>query len=469
MPRSGFSSKVLGFTSSGVPFSATGGTITDSGGYRYHTFNSSGSFVVSSGSKTVEILAVGGGGAGGTTAYWGKTGQWYGAGGAGAGCYESKSVTTGTGSYPVLVGAGAVSGGTNGSPYNGNPSYISNLGGTTTYTIGSTGPAGGKIFWLPNGTTGTGTVITNQTGMYFEMAPVGAEVSRTFAETAYQSTRVSTTSDERGYGYHNTNSIIAQGNSNPATCAAKYCADYTLNGFSDWFLPSITELQIITNYYGSTNKTAAGISSLTGFAGYYWSSSSGTTTAYGSNGIGNSSGSQAKSNSFLVRPVRAFSTVGEVLAFGAGGMGGAHGDQGTMGGGMSMFFGGNVLTNANYGKIGGGGGAGGVGLDGTTSPYYEAVTAGGGGAGTTWNSFKSFGGGGGGGGGDNWSIADTTPGAGGSFGGGAGGTFVSGVPNSGTAGTANTGGGGGGAAYDSGLMVGGASGGSGVVIVRYPL
>ena len=42
----------------GATFSATGGTTTDSGGYRYHTFNSSGTFAVSAGTATGEVLAV---------------------------------------------------------------------------------------------------------------------------------------------------------------------------------------------------------------------------------------------------------------------------------------------------------------------------------------------------------------------------------------------------------------------------
>ena len=43
---------------------ATGGTITESGGYRIHTFTSSGDFVVSGGSLDVEYLLVAGGGGG---------------------------------------------------------------------------------------------------------------------------------------------------------------------------------------------------------------------------------------------------------------------------------------------------------------------------------------------------------------------------------------------------------------------
>ena len=46
--------------------SATGGTITTDGNYTVHTFTSSGTFTVTSGSGNVEYLVVGGGGGGGT-------------------------------------------------------------------------------------------------------------------------------------------------------------------------------------------------------------------------------------------------------------------------------------------------------------------------------------------------------------------------------------------------------------------
>ena len=55
-------------TAAGGGVSATGGTETDSGGYRYHTFTSSGSLVVSVGGS-VEYLVVGGGGSGGTNGF----------------------------------------------------------------------------------------------------------------------------------------------------------------------------------------------------------------------------------------------------------------------------------------------------------------------------------------------------------------------------------------------------------------
>ena len=98
----------------GVGFiSATGGTVTECGDYKIHTFTGPGSFVVSKGKGTVDYLVVAGGGGGGGCNR---------AGGGGAGGYrESKSPTapwtasplaTSTGidvvanTYPITVGNG---------------------------------------------------------------------------------------------------------------------------------------------------------------------------------------------------------------------------------------------------------------------------------------------------------------------------------------------------------------------------
>jgi len=80
-----------------VPVAATGGTITQSGGYTYHTFTTSGTFQVTGGSGgIVEYLVVAGGGGGG----------WDWAGGGGAGGYISGSATVSITSYSIVVGGG---------------------------------------------------------------------------------------------------------------------------------------------------------------------------------------------------------------------------------------------------------------------------------------------------------------------------------------------------------------------------
>jgi hypothetical protein len=76
-------------------FSATGGTVTDAGGYRIHTFTSDGTFAVS-GAGGVEVLVVAGGGGGGH--------QVGGGGGGGGVVYESSRFVSSN--VPVTVGAG---------------------------------------------------------------------------------------------------------------------------------------------------------------------------------------------------------------------------------------------------------------------------------------------------------------------------------------------------------------------------
>ena len=95
--------------------SATGGTITDVGGYRIHMFTSSGDFVVSGGNLDVEYLVVAGGGGGGANSIGG-------AGGGGAGgrlTTLGNPETWDAGTYPVVVGAGGAGATGNGAGANG--------------------------------------------------------------------------------------------------------------------------------------------------------------------------------------------------------------------------------------------------------------------------------------------------------------------------------------------------------------
>jgi hypothetical protein len=78
--------------------SATGGTVTDNGGYRIHTFTGSGTLTVTTGGS-VEVLVVGGGGGGGA-------GYSSGAGGGGGGVLHKTAHAVSAASYSIVVGAG---------------------------------------------------------------------------------------------------------------------------------------------------------------------------------------------------------------------------------------------------------------------------------------------------------------------------------------------------------------------------
>ncbi|MFA5780525.1 MAG: glycine-rich domain-containing protein [Elusimicrobiota bacterium] len=138
---------------------ATGGTITEVGGYRIHTFTSDGTFTINV-ATNVEVLVVAGGGGGGK-----------GGGGAGGLLYNPALAVT-AGGYSVTIGANgtAGSGGTGGSAGgNGGNSVFSSLtaiggggGGAHATDNASTGGSGGgggsdgSAFSPKSGTSGQG-------------------------------------------------------------------------------------------------------------------------------------------------------------------------------------------------------------------------------------------------------------------------------------------------------------------------
>ena len=87
---------------------ATGGNTTTSGNYKYHYFNSSGTFNITQGPvntpTAVDYIIIAGGGAGGTSAtnQYNRMG-----GGGGAGGYITGTFTGNAGSRSITVGGGA--------------------------------------------------------------------------------------------------------------------------------------------------------------------------------------------------------------------------------------------------------------------------------------------------------------------------------------------------------------------------
>ena len=152
-----------------VRFSASGGTTSESGSYTYHTFTSSGSFVIESGSIACEAFVVGGGGAGGTVST--PVGDQKGAGGGGGGAAVGPVGTLAAGSYTVAVGAGGAintsypTGGTGGTGGTssfapGQPYAITATGGAggsgNAFASGGGGAGGSGSGGSTNGTGGTG-------------------------------------------------------------------------------------------------------------------------------------------------------------------------------------------------------------------------------------------------------------------------------------------------------------------------
>ena len=121
----------------------SGGTISSSGGYRYHLFTSSGTFT-NTFSQQVEYLAVAGGGSGGKSAFGG--------GGGAGGLLQGTSSTLSATGYSIVIGAGA--------PPNGNGDNTTGLG-LTAVGGGQGGTYAGAGFAGGSGGGGGGDVTTS--------------------------------------------------------------------------------------------------------------------------------------------------------------------------------------------------------------------------------------------------------------------------------------------------------------------
>ena len=133
-----------------------------------------------------------------------------------------------------------------------NPSWNTNCTPTNSnvYLVGDTGPAGGKVFYL-----------SDNTGLHgLEAAPVDQS---TGAPWGCNGTSISGAQGTAvGTGAANTAAIVS--GCSDAGIAAKIADAYVLNGYTDWFLPSKDELNLL-----NLQSSVVG-----GFASsYYWSSS----------------------------------------------------------------------------------------------------------------------------------------------------------------------------------------------------
>ena len=168
---------------------------------------------------------------------------------------------------------------------------------TFTYKVGDTGPGGGIIFFVDRHDEYSGFT-------YLEVAPVSTQVQRTWA-TDVNSNRTTAVSgaDSKalGGGYQNTIDIVAQTGNIAATCAAKYCADLTSGGKSDWYLPSLAEIKMIYEVVHLNLGVGGFVSD------FYWSSSETTSTEAWLQGLFYGSRAKEQKN-FLtyVRPMRKF-------------------------------------------------------------------------------------------------------------------------------------------------------------------
>lgn len=139
--------------------SATGGTITTSGNYKYHTFTSSGTFSVTAApsGKFIDYIIVAGGGGAQTDA-----------GGGAGGVVEKLTQSISTGSFAVTLGAGGAIGVSGGdSIFNGQTAIGGGRGNSSG--VGASGGSGG------GGSTGGGAGLqpTSASGGYGNAGNIG--------------------------------------------------------------------------------------------------------------------------------------------------------------------------------------------------------------------------------------------------------------------------------------------------------
>jgi hypothetical protein len=168
------------------------------------------------------------------------------------------------------------------------------------YEIGGRGPAGGFVFYVTDG------------GLHgLEAAPV--DQSEGGAWGCYEDDVAEAIGTAIGTGAQNTEAIVSFecDDGSPAALAA---TGYELNGYSDWFLPSKDELNMMYHELADTDNsdTNSGVRDAGdpgGFAsGYYWSSSQASSFQAWDQSFGNGDqgGYGTKGIMLRVRAVRAF-------------------------------------------------------------------------------------------------------------------------------------------------------------------
>jgi len=175
-------------------------------------------------------------------------------------------------------------------------------GETKTYKIGDIGPAGGIIFYDKGNYSGDKADDGAAHWRYLEAAP--AETEFAAAEWGSYSVNISGTGPTIGSGKANTQLIVERLRTlGESGCAAQLCVKLTYKGYTDWFLPSKDELDLMYKNLKQKNLGKFGVKAS------YWSSTQASSECawYQSfeNGKQYNYGNY-KYNAFVVRAIRAF-------------------------------------------------------------------------------------------------------------------------------------------------------------------
>jgi hypothetical protein len=173
-----------------------------------------------------------------------------------------------------------------------------------TYAIGDIGPAGGFVFYI----TGDGLH-----GLEAAPEDIGGNATATSVAWGCYGTLLSGMNELGvGSGAHNTSQRDL---CDDPTTAAKSAAAYVHNGYTDWFLPSKDELNLMWVNLADTDEGGAGTNSGVGDLGnpggfantFYWSSSQYISySAWSQNFYDGTQFGPSKGFTVRVRAVRAF-------------------------------------------------------------------------------------------------------------------------------------------------------------------
>jgi len=171
---------------------------------------------------------------------------------------------------------------------------------TRSYTIGETGPAGGIVFY-DKGSYSNGW-------RFLEAAPANTEFNARWGTIGHN---VAGTETAIGSGRRNTQIIGEHLNrSGESGRAAQRSSQLNINGFSDWFLPSKDEVNLMYINLKQKGWGSFGLGSLENKTFYISSSQSGSNSMwlhdFNNGRVYGTDGGNTKDATYVVRAIRAF-------------------------------------------------------------------------------------------------------------------------------------------------------------------
>lgn len=170
-----------------------------------------------------------------------------------------------------------------------------------SYSVGDIGPAGGWVFYDCDADNETGNAdgLTSDTcgWRYMEAAPADLASKYSWGDPGHFDMP-----EFIGFGKANTETLVFRSKT-MTNNASKACLDYSVNGYDDWYLPSLNELKLM--YQNLHNKGLGNFNRRTS----YWSSTENGSDIDYAYGLGFANGTLYDDDRIpplLVRPVRYF-------------------------------------------------------------------------------------------------------------------------------------------------------------------